>query len=344
MKTKRAIQIMLIGCLGMVALLWMLYQQTPSQQSGRNEITRPLPQAPTKSAPGKASESQRSTQRGKPDSLGPPSTRVALIIDWQADYLKRLEAVRSLNADLTSAEVEALYQFLSQKEKHDRTQAGHVLKNGLLNALCAIDPPLPGLTELMIQIYRDRDQNIVIRDYALQHLISHYKCLGNPSVRKASSLTVESIRTEQETMRPVLWEALAEVDSSIAGTALLGLHRLGINHLEFDRAKVAAIAVKLAHEQNASELTRVAALQVCGLMELADARPLLLQILQGEQNAALKLAAIGSLGMIGGVAEQPVLERILASKDERFRPAAELALKRIKARQTVPQSAASNNL
>jgi hypothetical protein len=79
-------------------------------------------------------------------------------------------------------------------------------------------------------------------------------------------------------------------------------------------------------------------------MELADARPLLLQILQGEQNAALKLAAIGSLGMIGGVAEQAVLERILASKDERFMPAAELALKRIKARQTMRQSAASKHM
>ena len=88
-----------------------------------------------------------------------------------------------------------------------------------------------GLDRALIETYRDRSQNEVAREYAVQHLAE----LGEQAKPVASTLpTAPTANTapvalatldpvELGEMRQTLWEALGETDNSIAGTALLGL-------------------------------------------------------------------------------------------------------------------------
>ena len=51
------------------------------------------------------------------------------------------------------------------------------------NALCELNPPPAQLGDVLAQIYRDRSQDIVLRDYALQHLAAFYEQLEKVAER-----------------------------------------------------------------------------------------------------------------------------------------------------------------
>ncbi len=224
-------------------------------------------------------------------------------------------------------ELQALYGFLRERHQEDEDQPGQVLKNDVMDALLEQEPLPPGLAELLTQVYRDRNQHVVLRDYAIQHLTSLHEQLDATSTAGAQA--------EQERIQQVFWEALAETDSSIAGTALLGLSRLADTHQEIDRDKIAATALQLAGAGNASDVTQITAMQVCARLGVRAAVPLLVETAQ-TGNIAVKISAIGALGMLGTPTELDLLERIVAGQDEHLKPAAAGALQRIRKRWAPP--------
>jgi hypothetical protein len=227
--------------------------------------------------------------------------------------------------NLSDADQQGLYTFLLRRSPLDEGQQGHVLKNELLNALCALNPPPANLGSLLAQVYRDRNQNAVLRDYAVQHLVSFYK-----QIERVSGTERESWRSEQAQARDVLWEALSETDTSIAGTALLGLAQLSEERPDaFDRERIGAVALQLSGEGGAGELTRIAALQVSARLGVNDARPVLMQTAQQGQSIPLRISAIGALGVLGGSEAVPLLNGFLEGPEERLKLPARRALQQI---------------
>ncbi len=232
-----------------------------------------------------------------------------------------MEDLDLLGSRISEADWKRLHKFLLQADPLDKIQLNQVLKNRLMDVLCAMDPALPDLGELLRDIYKDPDQNEVVRDYAVQHLATYYQLADG-----------QIASTEEQTIRDTLWDALAETQTSIAGTALLALNRLSQEFPDINRSQLATQAVSLAKDLTAGELTHVSALQVCARMSLADALPLAIAAVNSGETVAVKMSAINVIGQTGDAGQIPLLSQFLATADGRLQMAAQTALQKIAVR------------
>ena len=262
------------------------------------------------------------------------SSAVQVIVDEQAAYTKREDALRALTGKLAEADRQALYAFLRQRYPGDDGQLGLVLKNELLDRLCQVEPPPLGLRDLLTQIYRDPTQNIVLRDYAVQHLSAFFRQMAD-----ASGVEARTRNDELNQAQHVLWAAVNDTGSSISGTAMLGLCQLSQEGWPgLDRDKIGNTALKLAGDSNAGELTRITAFQVCARLRVKDALGVVLGAAEQGETEPVRISAIGALGALAGTDQMPFLKGVLQGTDERLKSAARGALNQIEQRLQTAQS------
>ena len=313
-----------------IALTALVIWQTPSKvaEKAPEHVERPVKTEQVQRAPAwnagapapMAADAPRTDLSAVPVSVRP-------IVDLKENPWTRTMAVRSLRK-LSGQEAEALYAFLRQRNPEDETQVGHVIKNDLLDLLCLEDPLPDGLRELMTDMFEDRGQNVVIRDYALQHLLTIQNRLANAPGGTGA-------------LEQMLWGALAETDSSIAGTALIGLQRLAIGRADFDRERLSSSALGLIQD-DAAELTQITALQVCAGLGLAELLPAATALASAGRSVPVRISAIGAVGDLGTQAELELIDGILAGNDDRVRSAAMLAARKIRQRLDGKATAATN--
>jgi HEAT repeat protein len=221
---------------------------------------------------------------------------------------------------LSKPELEALYGFLLENHPEDDTQRGHALKSDLMDALCAQPILPPDLSQVLAELYHDPDQNVVIRDYAIQHLALFHERLD------ALAWPASEMEAQRHPIQTVLWEALTETDSSIAGTALLALAR-SIKTDDADaQARLTIAALRLANDPAVSPLVRISAIQICAQAKVQAALPLLAQTAERDPNLALRISAIGALGTLGDRNAIELLNRIAQEQNPRLKPAVTKAL------------------
>jgi len=263
------------------------------------------------------------------ESLSAP---VLEIVDSHADYLKRSDRIRAITGKLADADRQALYAFLLQKDPADTGQLSQTLKNEIMDALCSLKPPPTGLMEMLSDLYHDRGQDEVLRDYAVQHVAAFYRQMAD-----APGLDPTVLATGLSSAQSLLWEALSESDTSIAGTGLLGLTHLSQQGFaDVDRAKIEEAAYNLATRNDVGELTKITAIQVCASLGVKDALTVALGAAQGGETASVKISGIGALGLLGGEDQIPFLNSLLTGEDNRLQQAARAALGRINLRLQQP--------
>lgn len=308
---------------------WIRHRAPAAAKPVVKLINKPNVVAAPVSKPGAAKAAKMATVTGKPPAAaaGLPATdwsTVQTIVDPQAAYEQRLKAISSLSPHLTDADWSVLKKFLLKPDTLDQIQLGQVIKNDLMDALCALNPPPADLGDVLTRMYRDQDQNPVIRDYAVQHLAAYYEDL---------TLQTGSAQAEQK-VQDVLWQATQETGDSIGGTALLALKRLWQEYpAGFDQSKIAATALQMASASDSGELTHITAYQVCAQLGVMDALPVVLAAAQNGETIPVQMSAIGALGLLGGTDQIPFLNGILNGTEERLKPAARHALEQIMARQ-----------
>ena len=318
MKTKTAVWVVLAVAVSLAALYFI--------HSSRQ--TRPRPEKSV--AIGKAPESKPPREAVQPPAHVPParvSSNLQPVLVSGAPYLQRLAALRALPANLTADDFKALSAFLLQRTGEDDTQMGQALKNELMNRLCALDPQPDELIDLFIGIYHDRNQSDVLRDYAVQHLAALCQQMAATPPGAAQNADPKLAEAEE-----ALWEAVAETQNSIAGTALLGLTRLVQGGVAIDEERIGRAALKLAYDDSAGELARISAYQVCGRLNVQSALPVIETAAQGSSTVALQISAIGALGLIGGQNDLPLLQQLLQSSEARLKAPAQTAMNRIEQR------------
>jgi hypothetical protein len=165
-------------------------------------------------------------------------------------------------------------------------------------------------------MYYNKDQDAVTRDYAIQHLIAWHEREGG--IEPAT----------KETIQKVLQEAALESDS-IAGTALLGLHRISTKEPSINYQEVNKRALDLALSDKTQLATRVTAVQVCSERNLKEALPMIQLLAQNADNIPLQLSAIAALGRLGDSNQIVVLRRLEREKDQQIQSAVRAALKRL---------------
>jgi hypothetical protein len=263
---------------------------------------------------------QSSVQNLQQPQVEALSEQMRLIVrpDGKTGFKERVAAVHAIKEDLNNEELRAFYGYLlaPAHDQGDREQENW-LRNEMLDKLVTQQKPPAGLIDVLNAIYQDKDQDVVMRDYAIQHM--------NPAYAQAN--------TEEKTaLRQALWQATGETDGSIAGTALLALNDLAQNNAEFEKNKITEVALKLAGDEQCGELARITAVQICGRSDATQAVPLVLQLAQSAGSIPLRISAIAALGDLGDRSVETVLQQIATGNEDRLKPAAESALQRLNKR------------
>lgn len=238
------------------------------------------------------------------------------------------EAWAAVRAGGTREDVEALYAFLEDARVPEGLEPGdvHELKNEMLNSLRCMPVPPRDLGRELIRIHRNPDQDEVIRDYALQHLGLWYEHI------RLGGATVARREEELAGIRAVLRAALEQTDGSFAGTALLVSLHLSGRFSEFSRADIGRAAHAMAGDGACADMTRTTAIRVCGQLGLAEALSTALDVAGGSGPVVLRMAAIATVGDIGGPETATVLEGVAGDPDARIRSAGDAALQQMRER------------
>ena len=247
-----------------------------------------------------------------------------------ASASRRFAAAHVLGQALSRREIERLYAFLSggQQGQADMDPLDYLaLKNDVLQALIA-QASLPGdLLGKIVSMSEDQSGDPRWRDYCLQHLVMYYERRWPP----------DDARRLADPERLVLLgryeKAIRSREPGLTGTALLGLQRISETYPEIDRIRVADDAVTLSTDAKTDPSTRVTALGLCSLMRRPEILPTARILAQTGESVPMRLAAIGCLGVMGTPEDEELLRSLALNQDEHIRKAADIALKRHKARE-----------
>jgi hypothetical protein len=245
----------------------------------------------------------------------PERIRPFLKHEGAVSYAEQVARLRAISGPLTDEEVAAIRRYLKEPSTAASDPEGeNWLRNVMLDKLVAQSTAPEDVASFLIGLYEDRSQDVVVRDYSVQHL----------------GLLFDRVdRFEQSSIQSALWHAIDESDSSIGGTALLSLLDLLEAGRPIDRGQLAEHASRLMMDDRCGELTRITAVQVCGRLRLESTYPTLLQLAQTAPSVSLQIAAIAALGEFSTPGTGPILEHLSQSSDPRIANAAQSASNRL---------------
>ncbi len=309
-----------MACLCVALAAWHFWNARQADKNGSAAKVAVAPGA--KAAPRPLADllQARANEKRKPVTAALPDNLRVISGERKVSYEERLATVHRLGNNLSPAEIQALLEFLRQPlaESGMETTAFNALKNDTAAALLRQEPPVPGLTEALVEMCRDKDNDIVWRTYCVQYIGSCYEREG------AQSLVTNA-----------LWEATAEKQTPVAGTALIMLEYLSANHKEVNRSRALELSENLAMDPQSCPANRLTALSLCGRMGSTNVLEETRRMAAGEQDAVLRMVAIATVGYLGDETDVKALEDYAQEKDSRIKKSAAGAIKRIRERLAV---------
>jgi len=278
---------------------------------GKTSVPQPTPDTKkTRVSHVSGSKTQKLDVLYLPPEMAPASLRKILGVE-KVSFRERLNLVDRLSHKLSDAEKRALYYYLKNGENNDDTK---VLKNDMINALRAQEPPPPELTDVLLDIFHDKNQDIVMRSYALQHLRPWY----------------EMEKMYSQAIVDAFHEGAEEHSTEISGVALLAMNYLAEKKVSgFDVQTVSTQAVNLAEDESASVLSRISAVSICGRLNSTEALPVVRTLAESSDSVTLRVSAIAALGSLGGTDDLKLLQK-LAQGPKPFAAAAQAAIQKLK--------------
>jgi len=177
-----------------------------------------------------------------------------------------------------------------------------------------------------VAMYKDKSHDAVWRNYTIQFLAPYYE------KRWPAGSAVNMADPERQAILDTLWEALLEKDGPIAGTALIGVELLSRTHSEIDKGRMRKAACDLALDDACGVESRIAAIQICGMIDSREALPTVRTLAQAGEVTPLRIASIAALGRLGSSDDEDLLQSLAAGSEQYPRKAAEAALKRLRKR------------
>jgi hypothetical protein len=248
------------------------------------------------------------------------------------EYGPRYDATARLGAQLSRPEIDALYAFMDTRfvEQTDLSQlAYNALKNQVLGVLIHQDQMPLDLGGRILAMFRDTGQDIVWRNYCLQFFVEYYETRW--PARPGDSRAIEG---ERLAFRRAFDEALTDTSNGIAGTALLGMQKLASAYPEFQAGDITTYAAAVAADNNASELDRMAALNVAAQMGEEGIRDVARDLARRGDSDALRRSAIAALGYVGNEEDVVFLGSLEKEASTRLHKAIRVSLERLRDRLT----------
>lgn len=251
-----------------------------------------------------------------------PRVRIALGEDSDgADFRTRLRAINSLTESLGQRDAEVLFEGLIRplQAQGMSSEEWAALYNDALNILNTLGEPLPDYTQRLIRLVKEEEREEVLRDYALQHLLSYIE------------FQVE-VPDREELLESSGEVALAAVQTSLPATYLLGIYQMAGKPGYPNRDLIAEEALSIASDEDSIVLNRISSIQICAQLGYTDALPLALEMAKNQElRTGLRAASIAAVGMLGSKEHSLPLKKIkyLNTSDFRLAHAAERALQKL---------------
>jgi len=245
--------------------------------------------------------------------------------DPRLEYQRRLKAVHALDARLTSEEIKVLMAFLRSPVEADTSLdplSINSIKNEVMDLLIQQEPLPPDLGKELASMSADPSLDSGIRDYSVQHFAPYFKARwGSGEVDTESPDYQEIMRGYDQAVRMT--------NTSLQGTALIGLYALSEEYKSIDRQNVEKLAFQMANDPGNFVNTRVTAIQLCGRMGLKEILPTARIEAQSGETVQLRMSAIATLGDLGDKNDAALVEALALENDARIQTAAKSSLKRL---------------
>lgn len=266
------------------------------------------------------------------------------------NYPSLLKAINDLDYELSATDVAALREMLEfpndRFPEKMRSIEINAVKNDVLDKLLRQRELSEGLGLQMVEMAGNAENDPVWRDYCMQfcptaweRIDAEYRILnteqGTPNGNNQSEESVDELSAIHDAM----FLALDERDSTIAGTALIGLENLSRTHAEFDRSEIVAKASEIALDETASAASRLTALRLSAQISNVEQGMLNNEVQEAARSIAqtgetvlLRSAAIVTLGEVGSSDDRELLESYLLTDNRQIAAAAKMALAKMDAR------------
>jgi hypothetical protein len=189
---------LLLGTLALGAVVGVWLFNRPKRPHALPTALRQI--SPSNVALSRSPGSVVASRASIPASVEPIVTEVPA-----STYPDRVAKLRALPANPTTEEVDALYAYLRVPAPPGALYrpAENWLRNEMLDKLTGASPLPPSLVRMLGAIYQDPKQDVVVRDYAVQHIAPIY---------------ARATPDEKATLQQILWAA----PSSWPGMGIVG--------------------------------------------------------------------------------------------------------------------------
>ena len=239
---------------------------------------------------------------------------------WQVRVALLRNALRS---ECGEPEIRYLYELLAKgPPKGELPEHWYVIANEFMDQLLSHDTDCERLTGNLLRLLEDAHQPLVLRDYAVQHLVT----LLNPHSRQTP--TGQATQPPPEIAARILQALVAATtdpaleQSSVPGTTLMMLVNLVRSSGNVDCTQaIAALKPWLTRAlQDGSSLStpvRVSAVQAAGILAPQEFRPTLRGIAYQENGqSSLRLPAIAAIAHCGESTDLAKLQQIARTHPE----------------------------
>lgn len=254
------------------------------------------------------------------------SDEVEKLLSQETPFVARAQLIKELTRSLSSDDVGALRDFLSSSATNYlevRPIVLNSLKNDVLEVLMDQHEMPEGLGQQVADMFNDPDSDYMWREYCLQFMAPYYQ-------RRMKDDNVADDDSEVAAVTDALFGALDERDEDLAGTALLGLDKLGKKYDDFDHGEVIRKAIEIAEDIDASARCRLTAMRVAAAADSEGILPTARELAQNAETDLLQGAAITTLGDFADPQDKELLTQLAATGNRQISAAARAALNKYK--------------
>ena len=174
-------------------------------------------------------------------------------------------------------------------------------KNQVMDELLNQDDIPADYGTQMVALFRDPGQDVLTRDFAVQHIGLYAQALHRRGI-------YDPVSAEARTLRMALDEAASDTKTIIAAAAFRALADVATFDPHVDARRLDARIAACAGDVSAAPAARVMAVHLCGERRVVSARATLASLADAQSTPTpLRLAARASLRMLSSACDGNVL-------------------------------------
>ncbi len=153
-------------------------------------------------------------------------------------------------------------------------------KNQVMDELLN-QPQIPSdYAETMIKLYRDRKQDVLTRDFAVQHIGLYAQALNRRGEYVAAS-------AKSQKLRSALFDAAGETRTIVAAAAFRALSDMSAFDSRIDAGRLDSLLARCAADLSVAPAARAMAVQLCGERRVNESRAVLVKIISNKSNSEI---------------------------------------------------------